>query len=130
MKKPDGLNIAFWLGFLLLTAVNLTGTTTNQAAPSIQQSKTMANTIQKAPFGSTPDGKQVDLYTLTNKSGVTCKIMTYGGIVTEIDVPDRTGKMADIVLGYDSLARYLERSPYFGALVGRVANRIAKGHFT
>lgn len=90
----------------------------------------MPNTIQKAPFGSTPDGKQVELYTLTNKSGVTCKIMTYGGIVTEIDVPDRTGKMADIVLGYDSLARYLERSPYFGALVGRVANRIAKGHFT
>lgn len=77
-----------------------------------------------------PDGKQVDLYTLTNKSGVVCKIMTYGGIITEIDVPDREGKTVDIVLGYDALSRYLEKSPYFGAIVGRVANRIAKGQFT
>ncbi len=77
-----------------------------------------------------PDGKQVELYTLTNKSGVICKIMTYGGIITEFHVPDHGGKTVDIVLGYEALSRYLERSPYFGAIVGRVANRIAKGHFT
>ncbi len=90
----------------------------------------MHNTIEKAPFGALPDGTKVDLYTLKNSSGIECKIMTYGGIITEVDIPDRSGKAVDIVLGYESLQRYLERSPYFGAIVGRVANRIAKGRFT
>jgi aldose 1-epimerase len=80
-------------------------------------------------FGKTTDGTSVELYTLTN-GRVTAKIMTYGAIVTELLVPDRDGKPADVVLGFDSLADYLARNPHFGATTGRVANRIAKARFT
>ena len=86
--------------------------------------------VAKSEFGKTPDGKEVDLYTLTNAHGMKAKISTYGGIITELDAPDRDGKMGDVVLGFDNLKSYLAGSPYFGALIGRVANRIAKGRFT
>jgi aldose 1-epimerase len=86
--------------------------------------------VAKKEFGKTPDGKQVDLYTLTNAHGMKAKIITYGGILTELDAPDRDGKMGDVVLGFDNLQSYLAGSPYFGALIGRVANRVAKGRFT
>ncbi len=86
--------------------------------------------ISSAPFGVAPSGDSVTLYTLTNPHGMQIKVMTYGGIITSIDVPDRDGKMGDVVLGYDSLAGYVRNSPYFGAIVGRYANRIAKGRFT
>jgi aldose 1-epimerase len=72
----------------------------------------------------------VDLYTLTNSSGAVAKVMTYGAILAELDVPDRDGKLGDVVLGFDNLKDYLAGHPYFGATVGRVANRIAKGKFT
>ena len=85
--------------------------------------------LEKRNFGKTPDGTPVELYVL--KGGrITVKVMTYGAIVTELDVPDRQGKMADVVLGFDTLEGYLADHPYFGATVGRVANRIAKGTFT
>jgi aldose 1-epimerase len=90
----------------------------------------MAASISKTPFGTMPDGTTVDLYTLTNAKGSFCRIMTYGGVVTELHVPDRAGKLADVVLGFDNLPQYIKDSPCFGALVGRFANRIAKGHFT
>jgi len=86
--------------------------------------------INKEAFGKTTDGTSVDLYTLVNANGVTAKITNYGAIVTSLQVPDRDGKMADVVLGYDSLADYIKDSPYFGAIVGRYGNRIAKGKFT
>jgi aldose 1-epimerase len=86
--------------------------------------------IKKQVFGKTEDGKNVDLYTLTNSTGLNAKIMTYGGIVTSLQVPDRNGNFADIVLGCDSLDEYIKGSPYFGALIGRFGNRIAKGKFT
>jgi aldose 1-epimerase len=86
--------------------------------------------IKKQAFGKTEDGKNVDLYTLTNSTGLNAKIMTYGGIVTSLQVPDRNGNFADIVLGCDSLDEYIKGSPYFGALIGRFGNRIAKGKFT
>jgi aldose 1-epimerase len=85
--------------------------------------------IMKEPFGKA-DQKEVFLFTLTNSSGITVKITNYGGIITSILVPDKTGKKGDIVLGYDSLNQYIANSPYFGAMVGRYANRIAKGKFT
>jgi aldose 1-epimerase len=87
-------------------------------------------TVQEAAFGKTPDGTPVDLYTLNNGQGMTVKVITYGGIITQIDVPDRAGKSANVTLGFDKLEGYLEKHPFFGALVGRVANRIAKGKFT
>ncbi len=87
------------------------------------------DTITQNPFGTAPGGQAVSLYTLTNRHGMTVKITNYGGIVTSILVPDRNGKLGDVVLGYDSVAGYIKGSPYFGALIGRYANRIAKGKF-
>jgi aldose 1-epimerase len=86
--------------------------------------------VTHAPFGKTADGTPVEIYTLTNANGVEMKAMTYGCIITSLKVPDRTGKVADVVLGYDTLDGYLKDSPYFGAVVGRYGNRIAKGQFT
>jgi aldose 1-epimerase len=86
--------------------------------------------IKKQAFGKTEDGKSVDLYTLTNAHGLKAEIITYGGIVTSLQVPDRNGKFADIVLGCDDVNDYAKKSPYFGALIGRFGNRIAKGRFT
>jgi aldose 1-epimerase len=86
--------------------------------------------VSHAPFGETKDGRAVELYTLTNGNGVEVRAMTYGGIITSIRVPDRSGAMGDVVLGFDTLAGYLGDSPYFGAIVGRYGNRIAKGQFT
>jgi len=86
--------------------------------------------IQKEPFGTTTDGKKADLYTLTNPNGLIAKITNYGGIVTELHVPDTKGDLTDIVSGYESLDKYIGNSPYFGALIGRYGNRIADGKFT
>jgi aldose 1-epimerase len=86
--------------------------------------------IKKQAFGKTEGGKSVDFYTLTNANGLKAEIMTYGGIVTSLQVPDRNGNLADIVLGYDSLDEYIKNNPYFGALIGRYGNRIGKGKFT
>jgi aldose 1-epimerase len=81
-------------------------------------------------FGKTADGVPVDLYVLTNTKGSTAKVITYGAILTELHVADRDGKFDDVVLGFDNLKEYLAGHPMFGATVGRVANRIAKGKFT
>lgn len=86
--------------------------------------------VRKQAFGKTADGKPVDLFTLTNSKGMEVRAMTYGGIIVSIRVPDKNGKMADVVLGHDDLDGYLVNPPYFGAIVGRYANRIANGTFT
>jgi aldose 1-epimerase len=87
-------------------------------------------TVSVAPFGRMPDGKTVEVYTLTNASGMQVRAITYGAIIQAIRVPDRDGRLGDVALGYDSLPGYLTASPYFGAIVGRYANRIARGRFT
>ncbi|OJV13426.1 MAG: galactose mutarotase [Dyadobacter sp. 50-39] len=89
----------------------------------------MISTISKEAFGQLPDGQQADLYTLTNANGMTVNITNYGGIVTKLTAPDKNGQWADVVLGFDSLPPYLSGHPFFGALVGRYGNRIAKGKF-
>ena len=86
--------------------------------------------VRKETFGKTADGKPVDLYTLTNSNGLEVRAMTYGGIIVSMRVPDRKGKLADVVLGHDDFDGYLVNPPYFGAIVGRYANRIANGTFT
>ena len=91
--------------------------------------KPVKPTITKEDWGKT-DGKRVSLYTLTNTNGMVLKITNYGGITTKIMVPDRNGKLENVALGYDSLSQYQRKSPYFGALIGRYGNRIAKGKFT
>jgi aldose 1-epimerase len=87
-------------------------------------------TVQVVPFGTMPDGRAVELYTLTNASGLVVRVSNYGTIITELLVPDRSGRLGDVVLGFDRLEPYLSAHPYFGATVGRVANRIARGRFT
>lgn len=84
--------------------------------------------IDERSYGQV-DGKEVFLYTLTNEHGLSLKVTNYGTIITEFHVPDREGKLGDIVLGYESLDGYLKATPYFGATVGRVANRIKNAQF-
>ena len=86
--------------------------------------------MKREPFGTAPSGEPVELITLTNAHGVELRAMTYGAIIVSLKVPDRNGTLGDVVLGYDSLAGYVKSSPYFGAVVGRYGNRIAKGKFT
>lgn len=86
--------------------------------------------VSRSAFGRLPDGRPVELFTLTNAHGIEVRAMTYGAIITSIRTPDRNGTPADIALGFDSLGGYLGGSPYFGAVVGRYANRIAGGRFT
>lgn len=88
-----------------------------------------AQTVTSEPFGEMPDGTPVKLYTLTNAHGLVAKITNYGGIMTELHVPDRDGQLGDILLGYDNLDGYLEVTPYFNALIGRYGNRIGDATF-
>src|SRR5579875_1662088 len=114
-----------WIGLLL------SGMCVALAAEATAQRETKEKlNVKKEAFGKSPDGVEIDQYILTNANGMTAKIITYGAILTELDVPDRDGKLGDVVLGFDNLKDYLERNPHFGATTGRVANRIAKGKFT
>jgi aldose 1-epimerase len=86
-------------------------------------------TALQSPFGSLPDGREVHFFTLRNARGSTLKFTNYGLIVTELHVPDRRGRLGNVVLGFDHLPRYLQGHPFFGAVAGRYANRIAGGQF-
>jgi aldose 1-epimerase len=93
------------------------------------------STVTKADFGKTPEGQAVEIYTLHNAKGAEAKIMTYGGIVQSLTMPDKNGKLADVVLGFDTLdgyvnPAYVKGCPYFGALIGRYGNRIGGAKFT
>jgi aldose 1-epimerase len=109
---------------LLATAVMIAGCSSMSSSSSTQCS------INHESFGTSLDGKPVEIYTLRNENGMEVRIMTYGGIIQSIKVPDKNGQFGDVTLGYDTLDGYLTNSPYFGALIGRYGNRIAKGHFT
>lgn len=97
--------------------------------PKTEQNNKSKMNITKEPFGNIGN-QSISLYTLSNQNGVTIKITNYGGIVTSVLVPDKEGNFDDVVLGYDNLEGYLEATPYFGCIVGRYGNRIAKGKFT
>ena len=86
--------------------------------------------LTQAPYDRTPDGQAVDLITLRNQAGVEIRILTYGATIMSLKTPDRTGALDDIALGFDTFPPYLDKSPYFGCVVGRYGNRIAKGKFT
>jgi aldose 1-epimerase len=81
------------------------------------------------PFGTLPDGRSVEAYRISNDSGMSVTVLTYGGIVAALEVPDSHGETRNVVLGFSRLEDYLERSPYFGAIIGRYANRILDGRF-
>jgi len=86
--------------------------------------------LEQKPFGQTPDGQKVTLYELTNANGLRARVIDYGAILVSLEVPDKDGKFADVVLGFDDLDSYIKRNPLFGATVGRYANRIANAKFT
>src|ERR1700733_290763 len=86
--------------------------------------------VETSKFGTLEDGTVIDLYILKNAKGSSAKVMTYGATLTELWIPDRCGRLGDVVLGFDNLQGYTGKHPWFGATVGRVANRIAKGKFT
>ena len=99
-------------------------------APAGADPITDAEPVSSKPFGKIPKGEEVTLYTLTNKNGMSVSIMDYGATIVNLVVPDRDGKLEDIALGFDKLAPYLKNTSYFGATIGRYANRIAKGQFS
>ncbi len=121
----------FWLIYVLaLTTVYMPGC--KKKTPTPQESEAKEARLMSAneePFGQTPDGRQVVLYTLTNTSGIRARITNYGAILVSLEVPDRQGNLADITLGYDNLPDYIERGAFFGATVGRYANRIGGAKF-
>lgn len=86
--------------------------------------------VKHEPFGTLPDGTPVEIYTLANRKGIEARVMTYGATLVSLRLPDRKGQFDDVSLGFDDLSGYLGTHPYFGVIVGRYANRIAKGKFT
>jgi aldose 1-epimerase len=115
--------------FILLIACNNGSTETSKNDTSDTTSANSSG-ITERTFG-TFEGKPVTVYTITNPSGMRLSVMNYGGTITEIVTPDRNGHPGDVVLGFDSLIGFLQRgNPYFGSLIGRYGNRIAKGNFT
>ena len=115
---------------VLLVVMAFPAAASQTKKPGHHKGKGGSVSVTKAPYGALADGTAIDQYTLANKRGMTVKIITYGGIVTEINTPDRKGKFANVALGFDNLADYVAKSPYFGAITGRYANRIANGTFT
>ena len=97
------------------------------ASMSVEAAKA---SVSHAPFGALPDGSPVERYTLANASGMEVELIDFGGIITAIKVPDRQGRLADVVLGFDSLNDYVKNEPHLGSFVGRYANRIGKAQFT
>src|SRR5436190_449018 len=116
------------LAAAVLASLSVAACSASPRDPSGQPPASAA-AVTTAPFGQLGD-TPVELYTLTNKNGLVAKITTYGAAVTEMHVPDRTGRLADVVAGFETLDGYLKGAPYFGAIVGRVANRIANAEFT
>lgn len=96
----------------------------------VEDTATEAVTIVKSEYGTTEKGEKVDSYKLKNQKGMEVDIITYGGIITSLKVPNKDGKSEEVVLGFNSLEQYMKPNPYFGALIGRFGNRIAKGKFT
>ncbi len=130
MKKLTSIHllVLLVLSFIFVKCNNENSMNTNDGkATKMEQSSTV--TISEEPYGMMPDGKLVEQYTLRNKSGMEIKVITYGGIITSWTAPDKNGKYENINLGFDSLEQYIQRNPYFGALIGRYGNRIAKGKF-
>jgi aldose 1-epimerase len=124
------LRCAALVGGFVLVLAGLASLATIQAAPPDRERNQQGFKMDVRKFGEMPDGTTIEDYTLTNAHGAQIKIIPYGGIITEIRVPDRQGQLDDVVLGFDDLKSYLSGHPYFGCLVGRVANRIANGKFT
>jgi len=119
-------------GLALIVALILimTGCNSGKKGETAGEQKNLKCKVEKSLFGITPEGDSAMLYTLRNETDISVTITNYGGIITDIHTPDRDGKTTNIALGFDNLEQYLEGHPYFGAIVGRYGNRIAKAQFS
>lgn len=126
MKRIVWINLVLTAMALIMVGCEKKETQTPHETKTKEQKVMSINTES---FGKTPDGQEVDLYTLTNTNGITAKITNYGAILVSLEVPDKNGKPADITLGFDTLDGYIKGHPYFGATVGRYANRIGGAKF-
>lgn len=122
--KPIHSFAAYFLLFLLLSHCKQ-----EQRGTQAESKATTAFEIAKKDYGKTPDGQTVEQYVLKNPQGMEVSAITYGGIITSWTAPDKDGKYENVVLGFDSLSQYVANNPYFGAIIGRYGNRIAKGQF-
>lgn len=123
-------NILLLFYFCTIMGISSCQPTSDQKKTSKNSEVKLKNEIKKTHFGQLPDGQNVDLFTLSNANGMEAKITNYGGIIVSLNVPDRSGENADVVLGFDSFEQYLEPHPYFGAIIGRYGNRIANAQFS
>ncbi|WP_029033803.1 aldose epimerase family protein [Salinimicrobium terrae] len=114
------------LVFVFAQCKNNQENSVEQKSPTQEEQGVMEKTV----FGTTPEGEQVEQFILKNEHGMEVKIITYGGRITSLKVPDKAGNFEDVVLGFDDLELYLEENPFFGALIGRYGNRIAQGKFS
>lgn len=126
MKKYIPSSTCVLCMLLLITACK---PKTEPVAVTTEPDSAKMATINESPFGNLPDGSAVTLYTFKNTNGVEMKVINYGGYITSLRTPDKSGVMEDVVLGYDSLSGYLKAPSFFGCIVGRYGNRIAKGQF-
>ena len=137
MNKPLRIAALAALVGLLTALVGFSGAAASTTQKGHSSRGSDAPSITKEPFGTTPDGQAVERYTMTTASGMVVKIITYGGTIQQLLVPDRNGHSANVVLGFATLADYVNKNspfpaggPYFGSIIGRYANRIALGRFT
>jgi aldose 1-epimerase len=130
MRRSSNILFIIVIVIILVIFANCGEKQVTRDSEDTQKGEATKMSIIKSDFGKAKEGQAVYLYTLSNANGMTVKITNYGGIVTSLIVPDKNCQLDDVVLGFDSLDQYLEGHPYFGALVGRYGNRIAKGKFT
>lgn len=117
------------LSVAVVIAAGLSQVALADAAKTDAAAKVVKTSYSEAPFGKLPTGEATTLYTLTNANGVVVKVTNFGGVITSINVPDKNGKMGDVVLGFDNVDGYLKNKSFFGAVIGRYGNRIGKGQF-
>lgn len=120
------------LGLAVITTAGLSVQCKGEKKENQEQNVTLKDsvTIEKSGYGTTAKGEKIDSYKLKNQKGMEVDIMTYGGIITSLKVPNKAGVSEEVVIGFNNFEQYTKDNPYFGALIGRYGNRIAKGKFT
>jgi aldose 1-epimerase len=130
MKPFTKLGYSFVLFGILMFNINCKEKTMKKDSAEISEVITKSIRVEKRDYGVTQNGEKVDIFTITNKDGIVVNIITFGGRITSLTAADKNGKMENVVLGFENLEQYEKDNPFFGALVGRYGNRIAKGKFS
>jgi len=129
MKLKRFFYVSAIIGLAFFT-IRCTNTPKEEEVETTDSSKVELVSIEQSVYGTMPTGEEIQQFKLKNQTGIEVDIITYGGIITSLKTPNKEGVSEDIVLGYDSLSQYIEKTPYFGAIIGRYGNRIAKGKFS